>query len=88
MAKTIPPPFPHQVEWCVVYRDPERAMPERWRLYVARGSYHGASHAKSEAMKGNARIHRLKGFLARAAQHELDHLDGVLITDRRAAAAA
>jgi peptide deformylase len=38
--------------------------------------------------KGNARVHRLTGFLARAAQHELDHLDGVLITDRRAAAAA
>lgn len=31
---------------------------------------------------------KLHGWDARAAQHELDHLDAILITDRRVAAAA
>lgn len=36
--------------------------------------------------KGRTRRHELTGFISRAAQHELDHLDGILITDRRASA--
>lgn len=31
---------------------------------------------------GNARIYEAEGFEARAFQHELDHLDGLLILDR------
>jgi peptide deformylase len=32
--------------------------------------------------EGRARVYRMEGFEARAAQHELDHLDGLLILDR------
>ena len=31
---------------------------------------------------GASRVYRMEGFEARAAQHELDHLDGLLILDR------
>lgn len=37
---------------------------------------------------GGQKTLKVHGWNARAALHELDHLDGVLITDRRAAAAA
>ena len=33
---------------------------------------------------GHQKVITLEGFSARAAQHEIDHLDGILITDRRA----
>ena len=36
---------------------------------------------------GNRAEHLLEGVRARIAQHELDHLDGVLILDHPAAAA-
>ncbi|MEI6514941.1 MAG: peptide deformylase [bacterium] len=32
--------------------------------------------------KGEVRVLRCRGLLARAVQHELDHLDGVLLVDR------
>jgi peptide deformylase len=32
--------------------------------------------------QGNLYEHRLSGFEARAVQHELDHLDGLLFLDR------
>lgn len=35
---------------------------------------------------GEEKVYRMEGFEARAAQHELDHLDGLLILDRVAAA--
>ena len=35
--------------------------------------------------EGEARIVEAEGFEARAFQHELDHLDGVLVLDRVAA---
>jgi len=33
-------------------------------------------------LKGNTRTARAGGLLARCWQHEMDHLDGVLILDR------
>ena len=36
--------------------------------------------------EGEERVFLMEGFEARAAQHELDHLDGLLILDRVAAA--
>ncbi len=35
--------------------------------------------------KGEVRVLHCKGLLARAVQHELDHLDGVLLVDRMSA---
>jgi len=32
--------------------------------------------------KGNAVRHKVEGYLARVFQHEIDHLDGILYTDR------
>src|SRR5438874_9759886 len=32
--------------------------------------------------EGTTRVHAMAGFEARAAQHEMDHLDGLLILDR------
>lgn len=37
-------------------------------------------------IKGERRIITVKGLLARAVQHELDHLNGVLLVDRMSAA--
>ena len=32
--------------------------------------------------EGVARVYQMEGFEARAVQHEIDHLDGLLILDR------
>jgi peptide deformylase len=34
-------------------------------------------------LNGDGKSYELKGFEARVAQHEIDHWDGILITDRR-----
>lgn len=44
----------------------------RWRELVLQGV----------DADGGRRVFRMEGFEARAAQHELDHLDGMLILDR------
>jgi len=44
----------------------------RWREVVLQGT----------DVDGARRVFRMEGFEARAAQHELDHLDGLLILDR------
>lgn len=38
-----------------------------------------------QALDGSVRVARMGGFMGRCVQHELDHLDGVLCTDRAAA---
>ena len=37
---------------------------------------------KARDARGKAVRHRLTGLLARAIQHEIDHLDGIIFTDR------
>jgi peptide deformylase len=36
----------------------------------------------AQDIEGNTVTFRMKGFEARIAQHELDHLDGILFLDR------
>ena len=43
---------------------------------------HSKIKVKSLDAKGNKQIIRAKGLLARALQHEIDHLDGVLFIER------
>ena len=33
-------------------------------------------------VSGNRKLYKLEGFEARAVQHEIDHLDGMLFLDR------
>jgi peptide deformylase len=55
------------------------SLPEIW-IQVARSEEIVVSFLTPE---GKARELKLVGWDARVAQHEIDHLDGVLITDRR-----
>ena len=43
---------------------------------------HTKVKVKSLDAKGNKQIIRAKGLLARALQHEIDHLDGILFIER------
>lgn len=54
------------------------SIPERW-VYVKR-----AAEIEVTGLNEKAKPVRVKaeGFLARALQHEIDHLDGILILDR------
>jgi len=54
------------------------SIPERW-VYVKR-----AAEIEVTGLNEKGKPVRVKaeGFLARALQHEIDHLDGILILDR------
>ena len=43
-----------------------------------------AIHVRAQDVEGNSFELAPEGFAARVIQHELDHLDGVLILDRTA----
>src|SRR5690554_1283643 len=54
------------------------SIPERW-VYVKRAAEVEVSGLNE---KGKQVRVKAEGFLARALQHEIDHLDGILILDR------
>ncbi len=42
----------------------------------------GVAFVEAEDLSGKKKIWKLEGFASRVIQHELDHLDGILIIDR------
>lgn len=54
------------------------SMPGR-RVKVAR---HSSVHVRFTDLHGRSSVKSMDGFLAVAVQHEIDHLDGLMMTDR------
>jgi peptide deformylase len=50
--------------------------------YVGEVARHASVTIKGQDLKGNKIRVKARGFLARAFQHEIDHLDGVLFIDK------
>jgi len=73
----------------IVWRSPETETAEEGCLSIPEifGEVERAQTVELEALDGEGRPYRaaLSGFKARAAQHEIDHLDGVLFLDHLSA---